>query len=361
MFFLSLLLSGFILAEEIVVDVSSSQVCDAIYNPPNCRGGSNTNHKTNLRSNVGIDLGTTPSSMPEYSPRISIIDRRRGQPERRRVIGTPRPEDLVTDGSEVSPVSTNPENRPEQQSAAPGNDEEPFSQATEEQAGGSGNFSAASSPSPGSIDSGTGSSGSESRVVNGFLYTPEESPQGVKASEVEKNPALPTALSQQTPTAVDLNKENDSSSDSPKGGAFANSPGTQPFGQFQSGGGTPVAPAGSSPNSDNSFVDRLKNLASKLLGGKYFGLNAQSKSASRKSNAGRNTGAGARGGRASKNANGNPDVRGILQDRLNRYRGLASQLEFASSKTNLFGHLCKHYKVYAKRNKISNVRHSCPK
>ncbi len=358
MFLVSLLLSGFILAEEIVVDVSSSQVCDAIYNPPNCRGGEQSNHKSNLRSNVGIDLGSTPTAMPDYRPQIRIIDRRRGQPDTRRVIGRPRAEDLLTDGSEISPTEAGADPSTSQPGSPSINNNGAFSQGANPAAGTSGGVSSAMS-STGSFGNGTSSSGSQGRVVNGFIYTPEDEPPGVTPPPNNEKRALSPSISAATKTAVDLNKENNKTS-SPISQQGGPSLPAASFGQFESGKASSNANTQTQKKNGNSFINRLKNLASKLLGGKYFGLNGSSSGNKQLGKTLHNR--QRRNGSSGKNVtNAGPDVKGLLQERMDRYRGIASQLEFASSKTNLFGHLCKHYKAYARKNSISNLPHNCPK
>ncbi len=316
---------------------------DALYLPSGGSGGV----QSQLNQNMGLHFPSN-SALPSLPQRPSAERNpfyRAAPPGQTSGLSG---QEIAGNGSNVSSASTSPQNQEQNQGNQQSN--QAFDQSSSQGSG------IASNPGYNGGTNTTNSNGS--RVVNGMIYNDDDGPETVKAPEIQRS-ALTHSLSQNPTSAVNLNRENNGSSRSGNGGALASTSGSSPFGQFQSGGGNSASANNNPPQAGDGLMDRLKNIASGL-GEKFFGLGGGG-SASARNNRALTSGPG-----ANKNLNGpasaqSADYKGLLQRQLNQYRSIASDLEFSSSQTNIFGHLCKHYKVYAQRHQIPNLDHNCPK
>ena len=337
-------------AEE--VDLSSLYECDDFF----CPGQGQSPADQMLRENIGIVVPPVPTI--DFQPRRVIINDR-GVTRPGRSQETASAPDLINENSDIASV-------PEESSYNNGTEE---AQQTENQPGsfnqqGAGGMNAAqggfNNPSGGGISAASvphGNGGSVGRgsgnyeadfgsnqgnVKGGLLYADD--------TPTHSNPVV------NNPSNSNREKRESQQDKTPQGGAFASAgSGAMPSAPAGGGSGRSAVTPRAQPD---GLLDRLKNIATNL-GEKFFGLSGSG---------GKNNSRRLASGNANRAVNNNgsskrpsPDMRNLLQNRLNQYRGLASQLEFAKSNTHLFGNMCKHYRAYALKHRIPNDESGCPK
>ncbi len=339
------------------VDVSSSLLCDPIYNPPNCvSSNGDTNHKFQVRQNVGIDLGVQPQSMPSFGSngRVQI---QLPEGDNRRQLGSgeglAQIFSAAPDSTEIGANSNSSSNSPNENESAMGSS---FDQSSLTGSA-SNNTSSPTHSFNGASVSGINQNDTGKRLVNGLMYS-DDQPGAVKSPQIENHPTLYNRVLAQPTQAVDLNRENSghkNDENTPAQLSASSQSNPSPFGQFHSGGDNQGQDKNQS--TPDGFLERLKSIASNM-GESFFGLGGGAPGSHSRRNGNSTNFAPQQLRHLSENHKG--DVRGLLQRQLDQYRGIASQLEFSSAQTNIFGHVCKQYKRYTQVHRIANIEHSCP-
>ncbi len=314
----------------------------------------------NVQDQLGTNLGLQfrrPTPLPPVpqrpSPERNVFVQ---PPSGPRGIGAGNGGQITDDGANVSDASSSTNSA--EQGENPNNESGSFNQQSpggmNTAQGGfnnpsGGGISAASVPagSGGPVGRGSGNyeadfGNNQGNVKGGLLYADD--------TPTHSNPVI------NNPANSALKKRESQRDQSPQGGAFA-SAGAGATPSAPTGGGT-SRPAALPQAQPDGLLDRLKNIATNL-GEKFFGLSGSGGKNNSHKGISRNVGAAANNKSPSQGST--PDMRGLLQQRLNQYRGLASQLEFAKSNTHLFGNMCKHYRAYALKHRIPNDESGCPK
>lgn len=348
-FITTTLLSAPSYAEEI--DISRVGRCDDLFCPS---GGGRSGASHNLEDRVGVVV--RPVSAPNF-PRL----------ERTKIVITQEEERIlrrgelnVRSGGGRGPGQTAPQRTAAEEAAGTdGITEDPAVKSSSAQGAGQ----AATSTNFGGHGQYTAPNGSKTAQqlkAGGFLYRDDEEDSPQSKPKPPNKAGTSSAFSDLPMDPVALNKKAGSNSPTNNSTTTFNPASTNSnggFGSFESHGA-------SANTKSKGVVGKIKDGLAEIansLGEKFFGATGGRGKGNRRNLATRS----AQNSKSKLNQkNGKTlNTRDLLKRGLSRYnsRNLANKLEFGSSRSFLFGNMCRHYVDYARAHSIPNDKSPCPK